>query len=340
MRPLRVAATARIASGRTTPSTSRPSVVCCMRAVRLGSAEEAAELQATTSSFARRPAAPRRSPPRSARFPRASVRRRESARCPRGRRSPRAAARTSSSCRTVSPPTPESNTPIGRSRGSDAAGCAVHARHHSRALRSGPWCAPWWSPTCFPTPPTRSAGASSATRSPRCAACRVWTSSCRVRTGRQRRWRAPAFDLRRRVSDAARRRGPLRRRPRALRTHRLARARGSRPRARADGARDRCAPPPHAPGDARRAAADRSSRRRLRPARSRTARPRPRGAERRCCPAAWISSASTRSPAPRRARRAGPRPGRALPPVRGRPVAHRKRYDLALALAARWGSSC
>ena len=54
MRPLRVAATARSASGRTTPSTSTPSVVSIMRRSRIGRAAAVAELQAITSSFARR----------------------------------------------------------------------------------------------------------------------------------------------------------------------------------------------------------------------------------------------------------------------------------------------
>ena len=52
--PVRVAATAWKASGRTTPSTFTPSVVCIIRRLRLGSAAAVAELHATTSSFARR----------------------------------------------------------------------------------------------------------------------------------------------------------------------------------------------------------------------------------------------------------------------------------------------
>ena len=54
MRPVRVAATAWKASGRTTPSTSTPSVVSSIRRRRLGSAAAVAELHATTSSFVRR----------------------------------------------------------------------------------------------------------------------------------------------------------------------------------------------------------------------------------------------------------------------------------------------
>ena len=56
MRPVRVAATARCASGRTTPSTSTPSVVSIMRLRREGRAAAVAELHATTNSFAPRPA--------------------------------------------------------------------------------------------------------------------------------------------------------------------------------------------------------------------------------------------------------------------------------------------
>jgi len=52
--PVRVLATACEASGRTTPSTSTPSVVSSIRRRRLGSAAAVAELHATTSSFVRR----------------------------------------------------------------------------------------------------------------------------------------------------------------------------------------------------------------------------------------------------------------------------------------------
>jgi len=51
---VRVVATACEASGRTTPSTSTPSVVSSIRLRRLGSAAAVAELHAITSNFVRR----------------------------------------------------------------------------------------------------------------------------------------------------------------------------------------------------------------------------------------------------------------------------------------------
>src|SRR3954447_5152539 len=116
IRPLRVAATAPTASGRTTASTSTPSVVSIIRRRRAGSAAAVAVLHATTSSFTDRAISSSA----------ISTQKRSSSpgeRSPYGKRavSPRytkssCGSETSSSWSTVSPPTPESKTPIGRAR--------------------------------------------------------------------------------------------------------------------------------------------------------------------------------------------------------------------------------
>src|SRR3954449_5722073 len=116
MRPLRVAATAPTASGRTTASTSVPSVVSIIRPRSAGRAAAVAVLHATTSSFT----------PRAISSSAISTQKRSSSageRSPYGNRavSPRytkssCGRDTRSSWRTVRPPTPESKTPIGRAR--------------------------------------------------------------------------------------------------------------------------------------------------------------------------------------------------------------------------------
>src|SRR5262249_43749137 len=118
MRPLWVAPTAWPASGVITAITSTPSVVCIIRARSAPSAAPAAVLQATTSSLAWRLSSSSAICSEKRSISSAS-------RTPYGKRpvSPRyrkssCGSRTSSSCRTVSPPTPESKTAIGRSRGS------------------------------------------------------------------------------------------------------------------------------------------------------------------------------------------------------------------------------
>ena len=93
----------------------------------------------------------------------------------------------------------------------------------------------------------------------------------------------------------------LRRHPRALRPHGVARARAARRAARRDAPRHRPAPPALAADHPRGAAVRRPRRRRQPRARARgAAAPAGAGAS-RCCPAASISTASSRSRAPRRA---------------------------------------
>src|SRR5829696_945228 len=118
MRPLRVAATACTAPGWTTPSTSTPSVVCIIRPRSAGRAVAVAELQATTSSLIRRASSCSAMSSEKASSSTA-------VRSPYGKRAASAkytksscGSCTSSSCSTVSPPTPESNTPTGRRRSS------------------------------------------------------------------------------------------------------------------------------------------------------------------------------------------------------------------------------
>src|SRR3954469_13388958 len=116
IRPLRVAATAATASGRTTASTSMPSVVSIIRRRSAGSAAAVAVLHATTRSFTDRAMSSSA----------ISTQKRSSSpgeRSPYGKRavSPRytkssCGSETSSSWSTVSPPTPESKTPMGRAR--------------------------------------------------------------------------------------------------------------------------------------------------------------------------------------------------------------------------------
>src|SRR4051794_36062710 len=122
MRPLRVAATAITAPGWTTPRTSTPSVVCIIRSRSAGSAAADALLQATTSSLIRRV-----SSSSAISSENASISAR--GRGPYGTRMVSAkytksscGSCTSSSCSTVSPPTPESNTPTGRRRSASGAG--------------------------------------------------------------------------------------------------------------------------------------------------------------------------------------------------------------------------
>src|SRR3954471_13176994 len=117
MRPFAVAPTACTAPGLTTPSTSTPRVVSIIRRCSAGSAAAVAELHATTSSFTRRST----SSSATSRLKRSSS---SALRPPYGKRavSPRytkssCGSATSSSWSTVRPPTPESKTPIGRSRG-------------------------------------------------------------------------------------------------------------------------------------------------------------------------------------------------------------------------------
>ena len=124
-RPLRVAATACTAPGWTTPRTSTPSVVCMRRWRSAGSAAAVALLQATTSSFTRRAIS-------SSAISSANASSSRRARSPYGKRALSArytksscGSWTSSSCSTVSPPTPESNTPTGRRRTSSGAGCGA-----------------------------------------------------------------------------------------------------------------------------------------------------------------------------------------------------------------------
>src|SRR5688500_5781790 len=121
MRPLRVAATACTAPGWTTPSTSTPSVVCSIRSRSAGSATAVAELQATTSSLIRRASS-------SSAISSENASSSAAVRSPYGKRAASAAytksscgSCTSSSCSTVSPPTPESKTPTGRRRSSSGA---------------------------------------------------------------------------------------------------------------------------------------------------------------------------------------------------------------------------
>ena len=168
-------------------------------------------------------------------------------------------------------------------------------------------CARSWSPTCGPTPRTPSAGPSCAIRSPTLRRLRrARGRAVRVPARRPRsraRGRRSAPPLWRPVDAPRRPAASLRRRPRPLRPDRLAGARGARPRARADRARHRRAPP-RARGcsPAPRSAGSTCSR----PSRARSprnCRAAARGAGRRCCPAASTSSASTRFPARRRAPR-------------------------------------
>ena len=80
-------------------------------------------------------AAPRRSPRRSCSAPPACVRRRGSAPCRRGRESPRAAAARAARAARSDPPTPESNTPIGRAPRVARPGSLGMRRGRARPLR-------------------------------------------------------------------------------------------------------------------------------------------------------------------------------------------------------------
>src|SRR5215211_936394 len=121
MRPLRVAATACTAPGWTTPRTSTPRVVCSIRSRSAGNATAVAELQATTSSLIRRASS-------SSAISSEKASSSAAVRSPYGKRAASAkytksscGSCTSSSCSTVSPPTPESKTPTGRRRSSSGA---------------------------------------------------------------------------------------------------------------------------------------------------------------------------------------------------------------------------
>ena len=172
----------------------------------------------------------------------------------------------------------------------------------------------------WPTARSPRSGASCATRSTRCAARRRRRRGLRVPAGR-----LPARRARR---CAAARRG-LRRRPRALRAHRLARAGACAARAaRRDAPRHRRAPPALA-------ADHRAPRCRLRPRRRRQPRARARGARRRRAPARR-GAAVRRRPRPLRpiaarrgARAARPATRRPLPALPRRPRAAGKRSDRA-----------
>src|SRR5713226_2495358 len=116
MRPLWVASTASWDSGPTTPTTSSASLRAATCASSAPSAAEVAELHATTRSFAPRlssSSAICSAKPSSWAAERSPYRKR--AVSPRYRKSS-CGSDTSSSCRTVRPPTPESKTAIGRSR--------------------------------------------------------------------------------------------------------------------------------------------------------------------------------------------------------------------------------
>ena len=180
-----------------------PSVVSVMRALGSGSAAEVAELHATTSSFARRPAAPRRSPRRSARSPPASVRRRGTARCPRGTGSPRgAAARAARAAPSARRRRVEhGDRPVRGSLGPCSRRRRMRAIIPESATVSGS-CARWWSPTCSPRRTPRARHVRARPGAGAAAACRASTSSCTSsRPGRAARTRAR--DLRRRFG------GPL-----------------------------------------------------------------------------------------------------------------------------------
>ena len=138
--------------GWTTPSTSTPSVVCIMPLAQRGQrgrgrrvAGDDEQLRAARQQLLGDLAA------RSARArPACAVAVREARGVGRGRRSPRAGSCTSSSCRTVSPPTPESKTAIGRARGSAG-------REATAAMVGGPAPratagTPRVSPSCAATP--------------------------------------------------------------------------------------------------------------------------------------------------------------------------------------------
>ena len=157
------------------------------------------------------------------------------------------------------------------------AGSLATSHHHSRALRSEDRARARGLQHAARRRPPRARHASSATRSPRCARLdgleiELYEFAPGARA-LARAARRPAPPLRRPVdAQPPARPRAVRRRARPLRPHRLAGARGSRPRARADRARHRHASPAHAPGDPRGAAADRPPGRRLELARAGTAR--------------------------------------------------------------------
>src|SRR5256714_392141 len=135
MRPLWVASTASWDSGPTTPTTSSASLRAATCASSAPRAAEVAELHATTRSFAPRPSS-------SSAICSAKPWSSAAERSPYGNRavSPRyrkssCGSDTSSSCRTVRPPTPESKTAIGRSRNGSPA-----TRPYSHALTSSVHC--------------------------------------------------------------------------------------------------------------------------------------------------------------------------------------------------------
>src|SRR3954454_2685548 len=139
MRPLWVASTASWGSGPTTPTTSSASLRAATCASSAPSAAAVAELHATTRSFAPRPSS-------SSAIWSAKPSSWSAERSPYGNRavSPRyrkssCGSATSSSCRTVKPPTPESKTPIGRRRGSSGGIMGVSLARATDGLRPPMW---------------------------------------------------------------------------------------------------------------------------------------------------------------------------------------------------------